>query len=161
MPARTWVLDAWVLGVLADGLKADASLPETSRVGAGVAFLHQMESAGHRVAVDSEGKIEREYRDRMAGCRWLQHWWARMQRVAGRVHRRPSNLERRHSEHLLHDLEFHYDDLPYVAVASQVSNTLLVSEDSDYTEAVKDYLKRELGLAVLTLNDALEQVRDP
>jgi predicted nucleic acid-binding protein len=56
-------------------------------------------------------------------------------------------------------MKFDRSDLPFVAVAFQSKDKLLVSEDSDYTQKVCDYLQQQLQVKVLSLSQALEIAR--
>jgi hypothetical protein len=55
-------------------------------------------------------------------------------------------------------LGFDPSDLPFVAVCYHTPDKLLVAEGSDYHEAIKEYLKDEMGVQVLTISEALQQV---
>jgi predicted nucleic acid-binding protein len=52
-------------------------------------------------------------------------------------------------------MKFDRSDLPFVAVAFKSKDKLLVSEDSDYTQKVCDYLQQQLQVKVLSLSQAL------
>jgi predicted nucleic acid-binding protein len=52
-------------------------------------------------------------------------------------------------------MKFDRSDLPFVAVASKSKDKLLVSEDSDYTQKVCNYLQQQLQVKVLSLSQAL------
>lgn len=70
-------------------------------------------------------------------------------------------LPKRHEKALL-KLKFDRADFPFVAVASRSKDKLLVSEDSDYTKAVQDYLQQHLQVQVLPVKEALDRARgDP
>jgi predicted nucleic acid-binding protein len=57
-------------------------------------------------------------------------------------------------------MKFDRSDLPFVAVAFQSKDKLLVSEDSDYTQKVCDYLQQQLQVKVLSLSQALKLAED-
>jgi len=57
-------------------------------------------------------------------------------------------------------MKFDRSDLPFVAVAFQSKDKLLVSEDSDYTQQVCDYLQQQLQVKVLALSQALKLAED-
>ena len=57
-------------------------------------------------------------------------------------------------------MKFDRSDLPFVAVAFQSKDKLLVSEDSDYTQQVCDYLQQQLQVKVLSLSQALKLAED-
>ena len=71
-----------------------------------------------------------------------------------RVVYRDGHLPNQHRNHLLSELRFDDDDLSFVAVASRGVSKLLVTEDSDYSKQVRDYLTEELGVDVLDTADA-------
>jgi predicted nucleic acid-binding protein len=57
-------------------------------------------------------------------------------------------------------MKFDRSDLPFVAVAFQSKDKLLVSEDSDYTQHVCGYLQQQLRVKVLSLSQALKLAED-
>ena len=67
----------------------------------------------------------------------------------------------RNRQELLNDLRFDRSDLVFVGVAAEGPDKLIVSEERDYSEQVKDYLTGELGVNVLSVRAALGRARDP
>ncbi|MFA0759460.1 MAG: hypothetical protein NOOUEUKL_002139, partial [Candidatus Fervidibacter sp.] len=51
-------------------------------------------------------------------------------------------------------------DLPFVGVAHRSKDKLLVSEDSDYTQKVCDYLQQQLQVKVSPLSQAIKLAED-
>lgn len=107
----------------------------------------------HHIAVDHQGHIQAEYdrnlRDEKGFRLWIDAMW-KLNKVAFR----DGQLSNRHHDHLVGRLRFDNDDLPFVAVASRGVSKLLVTEDSDYSERVRDYLTEELGVDVLNTSSA-------
>ena len=107
----------------------------------------------HHIAVDHQGRIQAEYennlRDAVVFRLWIDAMW-KLNKIAFRDGRLPN----RHRNHLLSELRFDDDDLSFVAVASRGISKLLVTEDSDYNEQVRDYLTEELSVEVLDTADA-------
>jgi len=161
MPARTWVLDTWLFGVVADGQRPEALPDQRRRARAAISLLHQIEEHEHCVAVDFKGEISAEYSRYIPARSLVQDWWVSMQQLAGRIYLETGDLAGQHAAQLRNRFRFHDDDVKFVGVASRTADRLLVSEDSDYTVEVKEYLKEELGITVLSLEEALELVRDP
>ncbi len=108
----------------------------------------------HKVAFDYEGHIAREYNRCLQRCRnpLLGKWLENLKRRKAMVFY-SGKLIHRHEQALLR-LKFDRSDFPFVAVASRSKDKLLVSEDSDYTDIVCDYLSRELQVQVLKVNQA-------
>ena len=100
--------------------------------------------------------MRREYERNLRDETQFRLWWDAMWRL-GKVTYRDGRLSNRHRRHLVNNLRFHDDDLPFVAVASRGSSKLLATEDSDYTAQVREYLRSALGVAVLSAEDALER----
>ena len=108
----------------------------------------------HRVALDFQGRVEGEYIRNLRNSVQFWEWW-RVMRDSRRIARRDGRLPNRHRRHLVDNLRFHDDDLPFVAVASRGDSKLLATEDSDYNAQVRDYLRSALGVAVLSAAEAL------
>jgi len=148
---KEWTIDTWVL-YRVDEQDFDA-----------LEFL-LIVLRQHRVVFDHERKIEQEYQRclRRTRNRYLEEWFKRLVSRKARVFY-SSKLDRRHEQALLR-LKFDESDFPFVAVASRSKDKLLVSEDSDYTQQVCNYLQSQLKVQVLSLAKALEvseTSRDP
>ncbi len=139
---KEWTIDTWVLYRVNEG-DFDA-----------LAFIAVV-LVKHCVVFDHEGHIEDEYRRCFQRTRnpYLVQWFNRLVRGGGRTVHYSGKLSRRHEQALLR-MNFDRSDFPFVAVASRSKDKLLVSEDSDYTDIVCDYLSRELQVQVLKVNQA-------
>ena len=147
MDGDEWVIDTNVFASACDA-DSDAYLDA-------LGFLDRIRT-GHRIALDYEhqNRIMSEYQRTVGGQKYFQRWWREMQRKR-KVVQRDGVLPRRHRRHLVNNLRFHDDDLPFVAVASRGDSKLLATEDSDYNAQVREYLSSALGVAVLSAADAL------
>ena len=141
----TWVIDTCVLAV---------ATPTNEQALDAIHFLNEV-LRSHCIAVDEQGEIEREYQPYMRWGSIASWWWQKMVGQAGKIWRFDGRLTQHHRQHLLGRLNFDPSDAKFIAVASRTSNRLLVSEDSDYNADVKDYLEKEMDVAVLSLGDAL------
>jgi hypothetical protein len=146
-----WVVDTWVLKVAADS-SHDLALDA-------LALLREI-LEHHSIALDHEDHIWCQYRDNIPRNSHVQKWWASMV-SRGRTARHSGKVDQRPKTHLLENLRFHDDDLPFVAVASKAKNRLLVAQESDYTDEVVQYLWFELHVKVVGIREALEIARDP
>jgi hypothetical protein len=156
---KEWTVDTWVLYKADDFLRGkEGGLYEA------VAFLILVGEA-HQVAFDSppagrdKGHIASEYERclQRRQSRFLGEWVKRLRQRKAQVFH-SGKLDDRHVQ-ALSTLEFDRSDLPFVAVAFQSKDKLLVSEDSDYTQKVCDYLQQQLQVKVLSLSQALEIAR--
>lgn len=88
---------------------------------------------------------------------WLRVILAR----ADKVVYRPGEVPAKNRDNLLNDLRFDRADLIFVGVAAAGPDKLIVSEESDYSEVVMEYLAEEMQVTVLTVGEALKKCRDP
>jgi hypothetical protein len=137
-----WTIDTCILHHAAD---AD---PEAMHL------LLEIMHRSHGVAFDQEGHIEKEYR----GClerkrnRLVAKWFkVAVKKLAVLL---SGKLDERH-QRALTGLKLDPDDWPFAAVSSKTAGKKLVSEDSDYTVEVRQYLTHQMGVAVLSAADAL------
>lgn len=152
MKPKIWVVDTWVLYRAAE-LSFDAQ----------ELLLNIL--ARHSLAFDDRGHIEDEYLRCMrrterevgtrAGSRFIKQWFDKLAERKKRYFY-SGQLQARHRR-ALERLRFDSSDMPFVAVCYRTPDKLLVSEDSDYNEAVKEYLNEEMGIQVLTIAEALSQ----
>ncbi len=147
-----WVLDTWVL-VKAGDIDFEGWWDA-------VDLLDEI-SRRHRLALDTERSIDAEYLRNIKPRTIVARWWTDIQRRTGRTVRYSSTPHKRDSSHLLNRLHFDSSDLKFVAVASKTSSRLLVAEESDYTEEVKNYLLLAMKTRVLTLAEARNLARNP
>ena len=145
-----WVIDTWVLYQV-----SDFQAPIRARTAEH--FLAVILLKGqHKVAVDSEGKIEGEYRSCINNPKneFQKQWWIHIKWMANRVVSYSGNLPNKHVNHLIQRLHFHDDDLPFVGVANKTKDKLLVAEESDYAPKVRNYLKNNLRIRVMSVEEA-------
>lgn len=102
-----------------------------------------------------------EYWNNAPSGTFVGQWLREIYKVEGRIVYRDGNLSADHKYVLLGKLRFDQSDLPFVAVAAETTDRLLVSEESDYTTEVKEYLLTELGIRVLSIEKALALAREP
>ncbi|MCS6805950.1 MAG: hypothetical protein RMM98_06295 [Acidobacteriota bacterium] len=150
MEEKEWTIDTYVLYKAAD--------VEWSAI----MFLGNVRKR-HKVAFDLEAHIEIEYRtciettqtQNKPGSELIKRWFADVVAKKARIFH-SGKLPVKH-EKALRELGFDDDDLPFVAVCRRTTSRLLVSEDSDYTDAIKDYLVQKMGIRVLTIAEAEEE----
>ena len=140
---KEWTIDTWVLYQVNKGdLDALNFLL--------VVLRH------HKVVFDHERHIEREYKRCLKKTRngYLEQWFKRLIARQARVFY-SGKLPNRHETALLR-MKFDRADLPFVGVSFHSKDKLLVSEDNDYTSEVRNYLKQNLQVTVLSLSLASE-----
>jgi hypothetical protein len=148
MPVREWVIDTYVL------YKADEPKDDEHYLPA-IGLLRAIEK-GHRLVLDSDGHIRKQYEDciRQTRSPFLQSWYKQMFSRAGAIVSCSGKLPARRHTHLVDKLKFDTSDVPFVAVAVLSADHLVVSEDSDYTDEVKQYLAEKLSVQVLGIREA-------
>jgi hypothetical protein len=140
---KEWTIDTWVLYQVNKGdLDALTFLL--------VVLRH------HKVVFDHERHIEREYKRCLKKTRngYLERWFERLIARQATVFY-SGKLPNRHETALLR-MKFDRADLPFVGVSFHSKDKLLVSEDNDYTSEVRNYLKQNLQVTVLSLSLASE-----
>ena len=144
---REWTIDTWVLYKVDEG-NFDA-----------LDFLLAV-LRHHKVVFDHERHIEQEYQRclKRTRNRYLEEWFKRLIARKARVFY-SSKLPNRHEKALL-GMNFDRSDLPFVGVAYRSKDKLLVSEDSDYTQKVCDYLQQQLQVKVSPLSQAIKLAED-
>ena len=132
---KDWTIDTGVLYKAAD---ADVDA---------VYLLLRVLQQAHAVAFDHEGCIQREYRHcvESTGSPLLRKWLKACVDKLAVLH--TGRLSSRYRE-ALEKLKFDRDDWPFVGVCSRTSSKKLVSEDSDYTSKVREYLSAQMGICV-------------
>ena len=110
----------------------------------------------HHISLDFQGHITAEYERNLMRYIPFRLWWDTMWKL-GKIVQRDGILDSRPRRHLVDNLRFDADDLPFVAVASKGSSKFLVSVDSDYTPEVREYIGSELGVTTYGISDALQQ----
>lgn len=152
MQSCEWVLDTWVL-------KTAISM-EHGKQWDSLSLLLEIEKK-HKIALDQKGEIEKEYRRYYTTDLLLKKWWKLMITRTGKISHKTGHIPQRTRKRLINDLAFHHDDVKFVDVAYQTDDKFLVSEDSDYTDTIKNYLKDELGISCLQVAEALAKAREP
>jgi len=137
-----WTLDTCVLYRAKDDLDA-------------MDLLLRVRRNRDKVCLDHEGCIKRQYENCLRGPRseLLRKWFKVV--VDKLAIFRSGKLDRRHGQ-ALDGLEFDRDDWPFVAVCGRTESRKLVSEDSDYSAQVTDYLAQAMGISVLAVEDAVK-----
>ena len=142
-----WVIDTGVLFRAHDQtVKADLDAQ---------AFIQNVRLS-HHIALDFQGHITAEYQRNLMQYIPFRLWWDAMWKL-GKIVQRDGILDSRPRRHLIENLRFDADDLPFVAVASKGSSKFLVSVDSDYTPEVREYLSNQLGVTTYGISDALQR----
>ena len=144
-----WVIDTWVLYQVdsQDSVKAATACRFLATI-----FLRGQ----HKVAIDmnTESKIQREYERCFSKVKndFPRKWWKYIKDFKLTFH--SGKLAGRHVDYLTNRLGFDKGDLPFVGVASKTRSKLLVSEDSDYTPQMQEYLKNNLQVRVMSVDEA-------
>lgn len=140
-----FVVDTWVLATCHESQSED-SLDA-------IALLYAL-LRSHRLVLDSEGDIEKEYKPYI----WMKGnggivsvWWRKMMRRGGKFYYLSNTVPSNHKSHLRDKLGFDSSDLKFVGVASRTHLGYLVAEESDYSQPVCDYVATGLGVTVLGL----------
>lgn len=108
----------------------------------------------HNVAFDHDGHIQREYRRCVESTsNPLLRKWVRA--CADKLAVFYTGKLNSRQKQALNDLSFDRDDWPFVGVSSRTESGNLVSEDSDYTSKVTEYLSAQLGICVRDIATAL------
>lgn len=141
-----WVIDTYVLYQAADYiLTAQHFLTSISL------------KPQHKVAVDLGRCILRQYEKCFKRTKnkneFPQKWWRRIKDTSNKLTFRHGKVSNRCNKHL-QDLCCHNDDFPFIGVASRTKDKLLVTEDSDYTSEIRKYLKKELLVQVMSIEEA-------
>lgn len=149
MDRLEWVIDTWMFYQA-----SDFQVP--TRAFTVMHFLTEILRSQHKVAIDREGKIEGEYKRCFGNPKneFQRKWWIHIRWSASKVVSYAGNLPKKHANYLIQRLHFHNDDLPFVGVASKTKDKLLVAEESDYTLRVREYLKNNLGIQVMPIDEA-------
>jgi len=124
-----------------------------------VSFLMTIFKERHIVTFDTEGRIEREYRNciektRIEGGNELVKKWF-IEVVGKLAYKFSGRLSQRH-QRSLRKLAFDRSDWPFVAVCSMALSKHLVSDDSDYHDNIKSYLKSSMHINVLSTQEAAD-----
>jgi len=143
---REWVVDTCVLRISQD--------PHDPRSLDALALLHLIK-ASDRLAVDHGRAIVKQYMKHVPPKSHAGQWLKSMLSRADKVIFYPACLCARHRS-ALSALHFDPDDLVFVATASESVDKKLVSEDSDYSQTVMQYLEQNLGIHVLSIKESTQ-----
>jgi hypothetical protein len=145
-----WVLDTWVLQIAQDCNHAK-SLQTLS-------LLEEIKKK-HVIAVDHGRRVQTEYFNNTLGRTHAGQWLSLMHSRSGKIYFRSGKLSNRHETELIEGMRFDRSDLVFVALASEGPDKFLVAEESDYSPEIKKHLAQELGVSVLTIEEAEEMAR--
>jgi len=140
-----FVVDTWVLATCHES-NSDDSLDA-------IGLLHALLNS-HRIVLDLEGDIEREYKPYiwMGGKGGIvSTWWRKMMRRGDKFYYLSNTVPSHHKSHLRDKLGFDSSDLKFVGVASRTTSGYLIAEESDYSQPVRDYIAADLNVTVLGL----------
>ena len=144
------MLDTWALSIA-----EECSHPKSLQT---LALLEEIKQR-HTIALDHGRLVLGQYFDNTSGNTHAGQWLRLMLSRNNKLYWRTGRLSRHHESELVDGLRFDRSDLVFVALASEGPDKLLVAEESDYTPEIKEYLARELGVSVLTVEEALETAR--
>lgn len=114
----------------------------------------------HGIAMDIQGKIEKEYELPRQQIAVIGLWFSHLQSIEGKICRLDSRVFNKNRRKLRESLHFHDDDMVYVGVACKTPDKLIVSEDrssGDFDECVCQYLNEALGITVLHIAEACDK----
>jgi len=145
--SKDWTIDTWVLYKVVEYNFCAAS------------FIETIINKQHYIVMDSEGKIDAEYRKCFSSVsnearRALSKWYRSMRK---RIY---SHCLDEDCKRKLEEFEFDQDDWPFVGVCVKSNDKNLVAEESDYTDEVKNYLINDLGINVLSVQHALDNCQE-
>lgn len=149
-----WTIDTQIL------YKASECFAKETSDFSAVHLLMELTYGIHRIVVDNHNKILSQYERclQRTNCQFLKNWIQKVRSSKCLVYY-SGGLPERHRITLLRRLNFDSSDMPFVAVAFQSLDKLLVSEDLDYTVEIRGYLERNLGIQILSTEEALEKAK--
>lgn len=118
----------------------------------------------HYIALDHERHIENEYircikrieSQKKPGAKFVKEWF---QHCISKLSIKFSGTLSSKYKRKMMELKFDNDDWPFIAVCSQTQCKILVSEESDYNELVKEYLQNEFGIQVIPVIESLSNMK--
>lgn len=143
-----WVLDTWALSIA-----QDCQHPKSLQT---LSLLEEIRQK-HSITLDHAGLVLTQYKNNTPWNTHAGQWLNLVLSRSNKVTFRTGRLSNRHESELIEELHFDRSDLVFVALASEGPDKLLVAEESDYTPEIKEYLAAELGVSVLTIEEALEK----
>lgn len=116
-----------------------------------------------RVAFDKDNRIESQYTDclkeiekkpeQYPASAFIKQWFIQ---VVNKLALKNSGYLQNEYEIALRELNFHDDDLIFVAVCHCSGSKKLVSSDSDYSPEVKGYLKSKMSIDAMSVEEAID-----
>jgi len=147
-----WTIDTNVLGQSAR-LDLDA-----------IEFLNRIRRCGDYVVFDSSGYIEGEYNRCLKKAKEAKKpgaevvgKWLRTLLDMNLIRHVYGPLTKKQRDGLC-QLHFHDDDLPFVEACANSLDKRLITDDSDYSEVVKDYLMKELSICAQCYRECLDRL---
>jgi hypothetical protein len=125
-----------------------------------LALLHEIKSH-HKIALDHGRSILKEYFRNLNGNSHAGQWVRITVARADKTMWRAGKVPQRHSQVLLAELKFDPSDIVFVGVAYETADRIIVTEDSDYSTEVRNYLSCEMGISVVSVSEALELAQAP
>jgi hypothetical protein len=144
------VLDTWALKISQD-CRHEKALQT-------LALLEEIRKA-HRIAIDHERSVLAEYGRNTPANTHAGQWLKLMLSRSNKIYWRAGKLSNKHETGLVDGLGFDRSDLVFVALASEGPDKLLIAEESDYTPEVRAYLAKELGVSVLSIEEAVASAK--
>ncbi len=144
------VLDTWALKISQDCNHAKALQT--------LSLLEEIKQ-GHQITLDHGRSVLAQYFNNTPANSHAGQWLKLILSRSNKIFWRTGRLSNRHEVELVEGLGFDTSDLIFVALASEGPDKLLVAEESDYTPEIKEYLADNLGVSVLTIEEALAAVK--
>lgn len=123
-----------------------------------LALLHGINSS-HTIAVDYGHLILGEYFRNIPSDCHAGKWLGVVSSRSDKLVFRDGRVTNVHRDILLNQLHFDRSDLVFVGVAARTPDRILVSEESDYSENIKEYLLDEIGVRVVSIHEALQLIQ--
>lgn len=150
---RAVTVDTWILmhgtgkGHEEDREEPCARLMET---------LDEVEEGG--IVLDEDGFIEHEYREKLGLGSYGMKWVGRRMKL-DEVEWVPRESLPDDARTRLDDEGFNGADRRFVSAAHLSTHQVLAAEESDYSDSVRDILRRQLSVSVVAAEDATRFVR--
>ncbi len=107
----------------------------------------------HRICLDNKREILKEYERNDIYKEFSGIWFKNMHRAAKILYVK-KEIEKRQRKDLI-KLRFDTDDIKFVATANACGKRI-ISNDTDYTAVIVQYLWEEMGIIILHPNSELE-----
>ena len=114
-------------------------------------LLSKVYTKCHRVVIDQEGDILEEYSQHIRVNDFLRKWWIAVSSLVGKLTTRPR-------AQMTLDIDLDPDDVKFLEVIVNAPHRILVTGNSDFL-AIRDHQRiRDLGVRILTVEEALRQL---